>query len=145
MPELREHQLGAVNAAQHALSVSDRTQVVMACGTGKTLVGRAVADRLAGADGLVGVLVPSLALLAQTLRAWREAGWGEFEALAVCSDGVLADDGDPDGQAEPQQDGTQAASETVEDMAGVPVTTDPWQISAWINDPVADRRMRVVF
>lgn len=42
------------------LSKTGRTQVVTACGPGKTLVGCSVAACVAGADDVVGVLVPAL-------------------------------------------------------------------------------------
>jgi superfamily II DNA or RNA helicase len=49
-----------------------RTQVIMATGTGKTLVATRAAEELRA--GRVLVLVPSLDLLAQTEAAWREGG-----------------------------------------------------------------------
>ncbi|GGQ37487.1 helicase [Streptomyces pseudogriseolus] len=49
-----------------------RTQVVMATGSGKTLVATRSAEELGA--GRVLVLVPSLELLAQTEAAWREGG-----------------------------------------------------------------------
>jgi superfamily II DNA or RNA helicase len=49
-----------------------RTQVIMATGTGKTLVAARSAEELRA--GRVLVLVPSLDLLAQTATAWREGG-----------------------------------------------------------------------
>ncbi|MFD7445918.1 DEAD/DEAH box helicase family protein [Streptomyces sp. NPDC059909] len=49
-----------------------RTQVVMATGSGKTLVAQRAAEALRAARVLV--LVPSLDLLTQTAAAWREGG-----------------------------------------------------------------------
>jgi predicted helicase len=49
-----------------------RTQVIMATGTGKTLVATRAAEELHA--GRVLVLVPSLDLLAQTEAAWRDGG-----------------------------------------------------------------------
>ncbi|MFD7446610.1 Helicase associated domain protein [Streptomyces sp. NPDC059909] len=49
-----------------------RTQVVMATGSGKTLVAQRAAETLCAARVLV--LVPSLDLLTQTAGAWREGG-----------------------------------------------------------------------
>ena len=48
---------------------SDRGQMIMACGTGKTLTALFINEKLAAQRTLV--LVPSLSLLAQTLREWR--------------------------------------------------------------------------
>jgi predicted helicase len=56
----------------------------MAC-AGKTLVCRWLTERRIARTTLV--LVPSLALIAQTLTEWRSAGGGWlFEALIICSD-----------------------------------------------------------
>ncbi|SEP53728.1 Helicase associated domain-containing protein [Amycolatopsis saalfeldensis] len=55
----------------------------MACGTGKTGVGKAVADELAADTALV--VVPTLELLAQTAREYVAYGY-TGRLLAVCSD-----------------------------------------------------------
>ncbi|MWA16030.1 DEAD/DEAH box helicase [Streptomyces sp. BA2] len=79
--ELRPHQREAVDAVLRALELPERstvpprglrTQVIMATGTGKTLVATRAAQELRA--GRVLVLVPSLDLLAQTETAWREGG-----------------------------------------------------------------------
>ncbi|MFF0291792.1 Helicase associated domain protein [Streptomyces sp. NPDC005262] len=78
---LRPHQREAVDAVIRALELSARslvperglrTQVIMATGSGKTLVAVRSAQELRA--GRVLVLVPSLDLLAQTEAAWREGG-----------------------------------------------------------------------
>ena len=57
----------------------------MACGTGKTLVALWAAERLGVKSVLV--LVPSLALVRQTLHEWlKETRWDNFSYLCVCSD-----------------------------------------------------------
>ncbi|MEV7077815.1 Helicase associated domain protein [Streptomyces sp. NPDC093516] len=77
--ELRPHQREAVDAVMRALELPARflvpegglrTQVIMATGTGKTLVATRSAEEMCA--GRVLVLVPSLDLLAQTEAAWRE-------------------------------------------------------------------------
>ncbi|UXY25118.1 DEAD/DEAH box helicase family protein (plasmid) [Streptomyces cynarae] len=81
MKVLRPHQREAVGAVLRALEFPARstvperglrTQVIMATGTGKTLVATHSAEELRA--GRVLVLVPSLDLLAQTEAAWREGG-----------------------------------------------------------------------
>ncbi|WP_193315417.1 DEAD/DEAH box helicase [Nostocoides sp. F2B08] len=85
----RAHQLEAIAAIQANLHTTDRVSVLMACGTGKTLVGRWLAQQRRCATTLV--VVPSLALIAQTLAEWRsDADW-MFEALIICSDPSTAD------------------------------------------------------
>ncbi|WP_344543941.1 DEAD/DEAH box helicase [Streptomyces levis] len=80
-PQPRPHQREATDAAVRALTLPPgthaprqglRTQVIMATGSGKTLVAARSAEELRA--GRVLVLVPSLDLLAQTEAAWREAG-----------------------------------------------------------------------
>ncbi|MFB7057893.1 Helicase associated domain protein [Streptomyces vinaceus] len=89
--ELRPHQREAVDAVLRALELPAggrvpgsglRTQVIMATGSGKSLVAVRSAEELRA--GRVLVLVPSLDLLVQTAAAWREGG-RTGPALAVCS------------------------------------------------------------
>ncbi|MEV0581261.1 Helicase associated domain protein [Streptomyces sp. NPDC050392] len=79
--ELRPHQREAVDAVRSALEIPARsrvlgqglrTQVIMATGSGKTLVAVRSSEELRA--GRVLVVVPSLDLLAQTESAWREGG-----------------------------------------------------------------------
>lgn len=89
--KLRDHQIEAVAAIVRGLDVPPggvpwnglRGQVHAACGTGKTIMAAASARRLVP-RGRVLVLVPTLDLLAQTVRAWHEAGH-KGPAVAVCS------------------------------------------------------------
>lgn len=60
-----------------------RGQLHAACGTGKTIMAAASAKRLVP-KGRILVLVPTLDLLAQTVKAWHEAGH-KGPAVAVCS------------------------------------------------------------
>ena len=80
------HQRQALADIAATLTGHDRATVVMACGTGKTLVGLWAAEQQASHSVLV--LLPSLALLSQALGDWsRHTSWGErFEYLCVCSD-----------------------------------------------------------
>ena len=80
------HQKEAVEKITAELQQASRTTAVMACGTGKTLVALWVAE--AQKPKTVLVLVPSLALLSQTLPEWcKQSRWGDrFRYLCVCSD-----------------------------------------------------------
>jgi superfamily II DNA or RNA helicase len=88
--EPRPHQQAALAEIQSELSTHDRATVVMACGTGKTLVALWAAERQQPRRVLV--LVPSLSLLRQTLHEWAKwTNWGErFRYLCVCSDPKVA-------------------------------------------------------
>jgi len=79
------HQDEALSALLAALQELDRVSAIMACGTGKTLVALWTAERLQASKILV--LLPSLALLRQTLHEWlRETRLPKLAYLCVCSD-----------------------------------------------------------
>jgi superfamily II DNA or RNA helicase len=122
--EPRPYQATAVADVVASLAGHERTQLVMACGSGKTLVTLWIAE--ARADERVLVLVPTLLLLKQFRREWREAAKLPFVDLAVCSD---ADTVEPD------------EWRVRVDELGVPVTTDPSAIAAFLRGP----GRRVVF
>ena len=83
------HQLAALDAISTALNENDRATVVMACGTGKTLVALWAAERRDRRNLLV--LVPSLALVRQMLHEWlRETATENLTFLCVCSDPTVA-------------------------------------------------------
>jgi predicted helicase len=87
------HQAEALDNILPALRQNDRATALMACGTGKTLVSLWVAERTKAQNILV--LVPSLALLRQTLHEWtRETSWPSFANLCVCSDPTVKPDTD---------------------------------------------------
>ena len=79
----RSHQQEAIDKILEGLKSKDRVTSVMPCGTGKTLVAFWVAQQLDAKNILV--LVPSLALLRQTLHVWRTQT-RKIPKLAVCSD-----------------------------------------------------------
>lgn len=110
------HQREAVNNVVRGFSGADRGQLIMACGTGKTLTALFINEKLAADRTLV--LLPSLSLLAQTLREWTANSKVEFDFLPVCSDETVAE---PD-----------AAVATTSDL-GFPVTTDPEEIAAFLR------------
>jgi len=111
--EFRPYQAEAVTAVAEGLSDHPVGQLHAACGSGKTLIAQRAAEWLLPSDGLIVVLVPTVALVAQTLTVWRRCQHVAFEALAVCSDDTVAD-----------------PAVHVRDL-DVPVTTDPGEIAAW--------------
>ncbi|MFF4181236.1 Helicase associated domain protein [Streptomyces sp. NPDC001750] len=89
--KLREHQIEAVAAIVRGLDIPPggipwnglRGQVHAACGTGKTIIAAASAKRIVP-KGRILVVVPTLDLLAQTVKAWSGAGH-KAPAVMVCS------------------------------------------------------------
>ena len=88
---LRPHQQEALNAVRAGLgaggsSANGRGKLIMACGTGKTLTALKIAEDLAGAGKSILYCVPSLALMAQTVREWTNDADAPLRSFAVCSD-----------------------------------------------------------
>jgi predicted helicase len=83
-PSPRPHQKEAIDAVEKGFKESDRGQLIMACGTGKTFTTLWIKERISAETTLV--LVPSLSLLSQTLREWTFACNTPFDGLCVCSD-----------------------------------------------------------
>lgn len=112
----REHQRKAIKAVVKGFDHSDRGQMIMACGTGKTLIALFIHEKLGCHRTLV--LVPSLSLLGQTLSEWAANSKSEFDFLAVCSDQTVVDD--------------DAVVATTSDL-GFPVTTDAATIATFLR------------
>jgi predicted helicase len=128
------HQAEALDHILSALRDHDRATALMACGTGKTLVALWVAERVvAQASSLCSpasqagmpaprmlVLVPSLALLRQTLHEWaRETSWQSFAHLCVCSDPTV-------------KPGSDELIVRATDL-DFPITTDSAQVREFLN------------
>lgn len=81
----KRHQEAAIVDILAAFERHTRATALMACATGKTLVALWVAERLETRNVLV--LLPSLALVRQTLHEWlHETNWPEPRYICVCSD-----------------------------------------------------------
>ena len=64
----------------------DRGQLILPCGTGKTAVTLWIAEQQVGLGGRVLYLVPSIALMAQTMREWSEQKSLRLRYVGICSD-----------------------------------------------------------
>jgi len=114
--ERRSHQKEAISDVLAGFEQVDRGQLIMACGTGKTLIALWVAEELKSERTLV--LVPSLTLLSQTLREWTANAAQPFDYLAVCSDETVAEH--------------DAMVSRTADL-GLPVTTEPAAIECFLK------------
>ena len=83
---LREHQKKALKNAHAYYRDHDRGKLIMACGTGKTFTALRIVEQETENSGLVLYLVPSIALLGQTLRFWFDQAQKPMAAVCVCSD-----------------------------------------------------------
>jgi len=80
------HQISAILAANDHFKTADRGKLIMACGTGKTFTSLQIAEKETAGKGVVLFLVPSIALLGQTLREWTADAQKPFNAICICSD-----------------------------------------------------------
>ena len=83
---LRRHQRDALQNVRSGLKRADRGKLIMACGTGKTFTSLKIAEDIAGLGKFVLLLVPSLALMSQTVREWTADTETPLRSFAVCSD-----------------------------------------------------------
>ena len=84
--ELYPHQREALEKTHEHLKTHDRGQLIMACGTGKTFASLRIAENETNGNGLVLFLVPSIALLGQTLNAWTADAKEPINPICICSD-----------------------------------------------------------
>lgn len=87
---IMEHQQKAINRAHEYFKSRDRGKLIMACGTGKTFTSLKIAENETKSNGFVLFLVPSIALLGQTLRAWSAQADVPIHAVCICSDGQVS-------------------------------------------------------
>ena len=64
----------------------DRGKLIMACGTGKTYTSLCIAEKETDGKGTILFLVPSIALLGQTLREWSADATDKIKPICICSD-----------------------------------------------------------
>lgn len=84
----RKHQLDAISKAytHYIIDGNDRGKLIMACGTGKTYTSLLITEQLLNGKGLVLFMVPSIALLGQSLNAWSADAKKPIKAVCICSD-----------------------------------------------------------
>ncbi|EMQ95550.1 Helicase domain protein [Xanthomarina gelatinilytica] len=83
---LFKHQEEALNKTHEHFKENDRGKLIMACGTGKTFTSLRIAENETNNSGLVLFLVPSIALLGQTLREWTSDANEPIKPICICSD-----------------------------------------------------------
>lgn len=65
---------------------NERGRLIMACGTGKTMTSLKIAEKYTEGNGTVLFLVPSIALIGQTLREWTSQADEPINPICICSD-----------------------------------------------------------
>lgn len=84
--KLMSHQKDALSAAHEHYKTNNRGKMIMACGTGKTFTSLRLIEQETGNKGLVLVLVPSIALVNQTLNEWNNFSEKPLMNICICSD-----------------------------------------------------------
>ena len=126
----REHQRQAIEECLAGFEQQDRGNLIMACGTGKTLTALRLAEQLCP-GGFVLYLTPSISLVSQSLRAWANQARQSMRPFVVCSDV----------SASKLQDIWQTS---VADIP-YPSTTDPAKLSQQVNEKPNPDGLTVVF
>ena len=131
----RSHQKSAINNVLLGLKSADRGKLIMACGTGKTFTSLTIAEELAGKNERVLFLVPSLALLSQTLIEWTQQSHTPLHSFAVCSDAEV-------GKKRKSNDDV---VQTFVHELRYPATTDPKRLATEMQKRHDAQHMSVVF
>ena len=125
---LKPHQQEAFDDVINGFKDSDRGKLIMACGTGKTFTALKIAEHIAGSEGRVLYLVPSISLLSQAMREWSDQRGIDHSYIGICSD---------------RSAGSTSEDASIQELK-IPVTTDPLSIATALQTP-NDGKMRVVF
>ena len=134
---LREHQKNALSAVRNGLKNADRGKLIMACGTGKTFTSLKIAEDIAGNGKKVLFLVPSLALLSQSLTEWTQESEYPLHCFAVCSDSDVG----KKGKVKNEDDRVQQLNHELQ----YPATTNANSLIKAINAQSRDLAMTVIF
>lgn len=131
--KIREHQQTALKFVHSHFQIANRGKLIMACGMGKTYTSLKIAENETNGKGLILYLVPSIALLGQTLREWTNDIDTKLYPICVCSDSKIT---------KKKSDDSNGLS--VVDLA-LPATTDVNKIVSQL-DKVRDKEgLKVVF
>ena len=131
---LRPDQMEALDAVRAGLKTADRGKLIMACGTGKTLTGLRIAEDIVGNGGHVLFLMPSLALMAQSVREWCADAVQPLTTFAACSDVQVG---------KRRRSADDVAELEITDLA-FPATTDAGKLARAVSQSGGET-MRVIF
>lgn len=138
-----EHQIEAIEDILYAFRNTDRSQYISPCATGKTVVGLRIAEQLEVARGAdeghgkrVLIMLPSLALVKQTIKAWHRDRSENFRFIVVCSDKDA--NGDINNEDRLEMDGRPLSADFSE--IGHPVTSDNKKIKEFLRADTKEPR-----
>ncbi|MFW9890091.1 MAG: DEAD/DEAH box helicase family protein, partial [Candidatus Thorarchaeota archaeon] len=123
----RRHQTAMIEDVVKGLLIEKRGKMIAAPGTGKTLAALWITEHDDLSFSRVLVLVPSIALVGQTLRQWTMHRRKDFSYLCVCSDA-----------------GVESQASEIYDITptelGIHVTTRSEEIASWLDSTASKRQ-----
>ncbi|PIM92033.1 helicase [Fusobacterium animalis] len=133
---IRSHQKEARDSVHEYFKENDRGKLIMACGTGKTFTSLKIAENETDKNGLILFLVPSIALLGQTLREWTNDIDKDTKLfpICICSDSKISS----------KKSTNDDNITSVVDLA-LPATTDIAKIVSQLEKIKDKKGMKVVF
>ena len=129
---LREDQETALKSVLKGFAKTDRGKLIMACGSGKTLVALRIAESLAS-NGAILFLTPSVSLLAQSLMDWDADAQSPLRIFAVCSD-----------RSADQRQGEDDPLTPLHEVK-IPPTTDPQKLANAFRKNKTRKGLTVIF
>ncbi len=133
---IRKHQKEARDSVHEYFKENNRGKLIMACGTGKTFTSLKIAENETNKNGLILFLVPSIALLGQTLREWINDVNNDTKLypICICSDSKISS----------KKSTNDDSVTSVVDLA-LPATTDIDKIVNQLEKIRNKKGMKVVF
>lgn len=128
--EPRKYQREAIDDVINGFQGEDRGKLIMACGTGKTFTSLKLVEEFVPVGGSVLFLVPSIALLQQTLNEWTAQADVPLRPFAVCSDVSV---------------GRREHEDVSAHDLGFPATTDPAKLFHRFSISTGQETLSVVF
>ncbi|MYD04487.1 MAG: DEAD/DEAH box helicase [Acidimicrobiia bacterium] len=126
------YQQDAIDAVEAGFGAgAARGQMLLPCGTGKSVVALWIAEQIVPDNGTVLYVVPSISLLGQTMREWASQRRTVQTYVGVCSDRTAG-----------QRGGSESADLT---ELSIPVTTDPDRIAEALGADRPAGGLKVVF
>ncbi|MBN6191207.1 DEAD/DEAH box helicase [Aneurinibacillus sp. BA2021] len=126
----RKYQREAIDDVIAGFATHDRGKLIMACGTGKTFTSLKLVEEHVPVGGSVLFLVPSIALLQQTLNEWTAQADVPIRPFAVCSDSSV---------------GRKENEDVSAHDLGFPATTDPAKLLHRFQISTGEETTSVVF
>lgn len=84
--KLYPHVLEVRDKVYEYFKENERGRLIMACGTGKTMTSLKIAEKCTDNKGTILFLVPSIALIGQTLKEWTSQADEPINPICICSD-----------------------------------------------------------